>query len=68
GFKNTYFKHDKILGMEIKRNPFLINSDLGNFNFIIAKAAGSEAIGLNFNNYKEVETLQNWYLRGEHHE
>lgn len=68
GFKNTYFKHDKILGMEIKRNPFLINSDLGNFNFIIAKAAGSEAIGLKFNNYKEVETLQNWYLRGEHHE
>ncbi|MDG0843916.1 PH domain-containing protein [Staphylococcus equorum] len=68
GFKNTYFKHDKILGMEIKRNPFLINSDLGNFNFIIAKAAGSEAVGLKFNNYKEVETLQNWYLRSEHHE
>ncbi|MDK9872844.1 MAG: PH domain-containing protein [Staphylococcus equorum] len=68
GFKNTYFKHGKILGMEIKRNPFLINSDLGHFNFIIAKAAGNEAVGLKFNNYKEVETLQNWYLRGEHHE
>ncbi|KRG09563.1 PH domain-containing protein [Staphylococcus sp. NAM3COL9] len=68
GFKNTYFKHDKILGMEIKRNPFLIKSDLGNFNFIIAKAAGNESVGLKFNNYKEVETLQNWYLRGEPHE
>lgn len=68
GFKNTYFKHDKILGMEIKRNPFLINSELGNFNFILAKAAGNETTGLQFSDYKEVKTLQKWYLRGEHYE
>ncbi|WP_436861936.1 PH domain-containing protein [Staphylococcus caeli] len=68
GFKNSYFKHDKILGMEVKRNPFLINSGLTNFNFIIAKAAGSEAIGLKFNPNQHVDMLQSWYLRGDHHQ
>ncbi|MGW7988343.1 PH domain-containing protein [Staphylococcus shinii] len=65
GFRNSYFKHNKILGMEIKRNPFLIKSNLGNFNFIIAKAAGNEAIGLDFNPQKHVQILRCWYLRGE---
>ncbi|PHK48591.1 PH domain-containing protein [Staphylococcus edaphicus] len=68
GFKNSYFKQDKILGMEIRRNPFLINSDLGNFKFVIAKASGSEGIGLKFNPYQHVESLQTWYLRGEQYE
>ncbi|NWK84815.1 PH domain-containing protein [Staphylococcus sp. GSSP0090] len=68
GFKNTYFKQDKILGLEIRRTPFLINSDLGNFNFIIAKAAGNEGIGLKFTPYQQVKTLQSWYLRGEQNE
>ncbi|WP_436855775.1 PH domain-containing protein [Staphylococcus caeli] len=68
GFKNSYFKHDKILGMEVKRNPFLIKSELANFNFIIAKAAGSESIGLKFNPKQHVDMLQSWYLRGDYHE
>lgn len=65
GFRNSYFKHNKILGMEIKRNPFLIKSNLGNFDFIIAKAAGNEVIGLDFNPQQHVQMLRNWYLRGE---
>lgn len=68
GFKNTYFKQDKILGLEVRRTPFLINSDLGNFNFIIAKAAGNEHIRLKFNAYQRVKSLQSWYLRGEQNE
>jgi len=68
GFKNSYFKQDKILGMEVRRNPFLIKSDLANFNFIIAKAAGNEAIGLKFNPKQHVDMLQSWYLRGDHHQ
>ena len=51
--------------MEIKRNPFLIKSNLGNFDFIIAKAAGNEVIGLDFNPQQHVQMLRNWYLRGE---
>lgn len=65
GFKNTYFKHDKLLGMQITKNPFLSRSNLANFNFIIAKAAGNAEIGLKYSEDKNVKALKKWYLRGD---
>ncbi|MDU0463248.1 PH domain-containing protein [Staphylococcus ureilyticus] len=65
GFKNTYFKHNKLLGMEMSENPFLIRSNLANFKFIIAKAAGSAEIGLKYSEVSHVEKLKSWYLRGD---
>lgn len=68
GFKTTYFKHDKLLGMELKRNPFLARKQLMNFVFIIAKASGKQEIGLKYNKQGHVEALKEWYLRREEHE
>src|SRR5699024_3503222 len=62
GFKNTYFKHNKLLGMEMSENPFLIRSNLANFKFIIAKAAGRAEIGLKYSEVSHVEKLKSWYL------
>ncbi|MEB8125626.1 MULTISPECIES: PH domain-containing protein [Staphylococcus] len=68
GFKNTYFKHDKILGMEIKKNPFLEKNNLANFNFIIAKGPSNDNIGLKYSNDSDVTALQSWYLGGNPHD
>lgn len=68
GVKNSYFKKDKILGMEITQTPFLKRSDLATYKFIIAKAAGMEKIGLKYENDSKVQNLKQWYLRGERHE
>lgn len=65
GFKTTYFKHDKLLGLELKKNPFLDKKDLINFHFIIAKAAGNQEIGLRYLEQQKVEHLKAWYLRGD---
>ena len=65
GFKSTYFKHNKLLGMQMSENPFLIRSSLSNFKFIIAKAAGSAEIGLKYSEVTNVEKLKSWYLRGD---
>ncbi|WP_251518288.1 PH domain-containing protein [Staphylococcus sp. Marseille-Q6910] len=64
GYKNSYLKHDNLLGLEINTTPISEKSDLANFNFIIAKGMGSEYIGLDYINESEVEMLREWYLKG----
>ncbi|HJF67479.1 MAG TPA: PH domain-containing protein [Staphylococcus kloosii] len=68
GMKNSYFKRDKILGMENTQTPFLKRSNLTTFKYVIAKAAGMQKIGLKYENTKNVNSLKQWYLRGERHE
>lgn len=68
GFKTTYFKHDKLLGMELKHNPFLARKQLMNFTFVIAKAAGNQEVGLKYDEREHVEALRKWYLRGDNGE
>lgn len=68
GIKNSYFKRDKILGMENTQTPFLKRSNLTTFNYVIAKAAGMQKIGLKYESTETVNSLKQWYLRGERHE
>lgn len=68
GMKNSYFKRDKILGMENTQTPFLKRSNLTTFKYVIAKGAGMQKIGLKYENSNTVNSLKRWYLRGERHE
>ncbi|WP_278926770.1 PH domain-containing protein [Staphylococcus auricularis] len=68
GIEQSYFKHNKVLGMEMDSNPFLVRSELLNFNFVIAKGIMDEDIGLDFVEQSKVEALEQWYLRGENHD
>lgn len=65
GFQTTYLSREKVIGYRESAHPLMLRGELSHFYFFVAKGMTYEAIGLRFEDIKNVSSYREWYLKEE---
>lgn len=64
GFRVSHFKHEKVIGYHQAAHPLMARANLSHFEFLLAKGATHQSVGIRFEDAERVKAYRQWYLKG----